>query len=194
MVLSDRFPESVRGEGLTQSRLLGHWLFPSPHCRACLYLPAISFSSPPTHKDNAHKDTTQRHNTETQHKGTAQKHNTKAQHKGTHPKRSQPCFWETTSWTYNSNTLITVPLQGTIWNKSYGIEGIDENELSEPGGQGISLRKQELERDSLQDRKDFGFAQGCGGRELFEGFLLFLPFLHCSIYFFDSRRGHSSIH
>ena len=95
MVLSDRFPESVRGEGLTQSRLLGHWLFPSPHCRACLYLHAISFSSPPTHKDNAHKDTTQRHNTETQHRDATQRHNTKTQHKGTtqrHSPEAQPAL------------------------------------------------------------------------------------------------------
>lgn len=70
MVLSDRFPESLRGVRLVQSCLLGHWLFPSPHCRNFLYPRAIaSSSSPPRYTDSAHvhkdttqqKDTTQRH-------------------------------------------------------------------------------------------------------------------------------------
>lgn len=46
----------------------------------------------------------------------------------------------------------------------YEIEGIDEYRLPEPGGQGFSPQKQEFERDSLRDRKQFGFVQGCGGR------------------------------
>lgn len=79
MLLSDRFPESVRGVGLVQSRLPGHWLFPlivefdSPHTIS-------SSSSPPTHEDkaHAHKDRTQRQNTKTQHKDTIHRQNTEA--------------------------------------------------------------------------------------------------------------------